>query len=45
MRLAPLVPLADVGQDLGLHELADGLADEAVLLGEAEVDHGIGAPG
>ena len=38
--LALLVPLADVRQDLGLDELADGLLDEAVLVGEAEVDHG-----
>ena len=37
--LALLVPLADVGQDLGLGEGADALADEPVLVGEGEVDH------
>ena len=40
MDLALLVPLADVGQDLGLGEGAGGVADEPVLLGQGEVDHG-----
>ena len=40
MDFALLVPLADVGQDLGLGEGADALLDEAVLVGEGEVDHG-----
>ena len=38
--LALLVPLADVGQDLGLGEGAGRVADEPVLLGQGEVDHG-----
>ena len=37
--LALLVPLADVGLDLGLGELADRLLDEPVLVGRAKVDH------
>ena len=40
MDLALLVPLADVRQDLGLGEGADAVADELVLVGEGEVDHG-----
>ena len=39
MDLALLVPLADVRQDLGLGEGADALLDEAVLVGQGEVDH------
>ena len=39
MDLALLVPLADVRQDLGLGEVADGLAHELVLVGQGEVDH------
>ena len=38
--LALLVPLADVGQDLGLGERAGGLLDEPVLVRQGEVDHG-----
>ena len=37
--LALLVPLADVRQDLRLGEGPDALLDEAVLVGEGEVDH------
>ena len=40
VRLAPLVPLADVRQDLGLDERAGALAHEALLVGQGEVDHG-----
>jgi len=39
MDLALLVPLADVGQDLGLGKCSGGLLDEAVLVAELEVDH------
>src|SRR6058998_1649362 len=39
MDLALRVPLADVRQDLGLAKLPDGLLNEAVLVGRAEVDH------
>ena len=35
MDLAALVPLADMGQDLGLDEGASGLLDEPVLVGQA----------
>ena len=38
-KAAVLVPLADVRQDFGIGERPDGLLDEAVLVGEAEVDH------
>ena len=34
-----LVPVADVRQDLGLGEGSGALLDEAVLVGQAEVDH------
>ena len=44
MDLAVLVPLADVGHDLGLGEVADALLDEAVLVGQGEVDHGRQVP-
>src|SRR6185436_961946 len=37
--LALRVPVADERVDLRLAELADGLLDEAVLVGRAEVDH------
>ena len=37
--LALLVPLADVRQDLRLGEGARALLDQAVLVGQAEVDH------
>jgi len=41
MDLALLVPLTDVRDDLALGELADGLLDEPVLVGQAEIDrHG-----
>ena len=40
MDLALLVPLADVRQDLRLGEGAHALADELVLIGQGEVDHG-----
>jgi hypothetical protein len=40
MDLALLVPLADVREDLGLCKGPDALLDEAVLVGEREVDHG-----
>ena len=39
MDLALLVPLADVGQDLGLGEGAHALLHEPVLVGQGEVDH------
>ena len=40
--LGARVPVPDVGQDLGLHEGARGVADELVLVGQAEVDHEAG---
>ena len=40
--LAAGVPLPDVGQDLRLDEGAGGVADEPVLVGQGEVDHGEG---
>ena len=40
--LALGIPFADVRVDLGLGELADGLLDEAVLVGRTEIDHGWG---
>ena len=39
MDLALLVPLADVGQDLGLGERADRLLHEPVLVAQREIDH------
>ena len=39
MDLVLRVPLADVGLDLGLGEVAHGLLDEPVLVGQGEVDH------
>jgi hypothetical protein len=44
MDLALFVPIADVGKDLGLGEGPDALLDEAVLVGEGEVDHGRRVP-
>ena len=44
MDLAALVPLADVGQDLGLGERSRGVSDEPLLVGQGEVDHGARGP-
>ena len=39
VRLPGLVPGSDPGQDLRGNELADGLANKPVLVGEGQVDH------
>ena len=44
MDLALLVPLPDVGQDLGLDEGAGGLLDEALFIGQREVHHDWAVP-
>jgi hypothetical protein len=44
-KAAVLVPAPDVGEDLRLGERANGLLDEAVLVGEREVDHRADASG
>src|SRR4029079_11203330 len=44
-KAAVLVPLPDAGQDLSLGERPDRLLDQAVLVGEAEVDHRPNASG
>ena len=41
MDLALFVPLADVGQDLGLGEGTGGGLDELVLVGQGEIDHAV----
>ena len=43
--LALLVPVADVRDDLGLGEGAHALADELVLIGQGEFDHGSSTSG
>ena len=36
------LPVFDVGADFGVHEVADGVADEELVVGEGEVHGGEG---
>jgi len=38
-------PVFDVGTDFGVHEFADGVADEEVVIGEGEIHLGDGSTG